>query len=230
MATLLLLGIVLGYAGSRAETYFVNKTADEYVAQEEEIQIPEEKVLTEEDKKLLVDADGSDYMLGDANATVTIVEFSDFQCPFCGKYSTETFPQIKQSYIDTGKVKYYFRDFPLDFHPQAKDASKAANCAGAQGKYWEMHDEVFKNQSAWSGNADVLNILKGYAKTLGLNKAEFDKCIADANTENEIFSDLLIGSQLGASGTPTFFINGEKLVGAQPYQAFETAISEALSN
>ena len=89
-------------------------------------------------------------MLGSANATITLIEFTDYQCPFCSRHFNQTYEQIKKDYIDTGKVKFYLRDFPLGFHPNAQKAAEAARCAGDQGKYWEMHDALFKNQSEWS--------------------------------------------------------------------------------
>ncbi len=94
---------------------------------------------------------GNGPMLGSANATITLIEFTDYQCPFCSRHYNQTYNQIKKDYIDTGKVKFYLRDFPLNFHPNAQKAAEAARCAGDQGKYWEMHDELFSKQSEWSG-------------------------------------------------------------------------------
>ena len=91
-----------------------------------------------------------DPVLGDANAKVTVIEFTDFQCPFCGRHFEQTFGQIKENYVDSGKVKYVLRDFPLSFHPHAEEAAEAAECANDQGKFWEMHDELFSNQAEWS--------------------------------------------------------------------------------
>lgn len=92
-----------------------------------------------------------DAVKGDANAPVTIIEFTDYQCPFCSRHFEQTFGQIESEYIDTGKVKYVVRDFPLGFHPNAQKAAEAAECAGDQGRYWEMHDQLFSNQGEWSG-------------------------------------------------------------------------------
>jgi len=104
-----------------------------------------------------------DPVKGDLNAPVTIIEFSDFQCPYCGRFFKSTLTEIERDYIKTGKVRYVFRDFPLDFHKQAPKASEAANCAGEQGKYWEMHDKLFENQ-----NALMVDKLRQYAAEVGL--------------------------------------------------------------
>jgi protein-disulfide isomerase len=101
------------------------------------------------------------HVQGASSAPVTIVEYSDFQCPYCARYSTETYPEIKAQYIDTGKVRYMFRHFPLSFHSEAELAAQAAECAGEQGKFWEMHDTLFANQSEWAGSADAEAALVG---------------------------------------------------------------------
>lgn len=164
-----------------------------------------------------------DAVLGNANAPVTIIEFSDFECPFCGKFYTETLPSIKENYIDIGKVKLVFRDFPLPFHPDAQKAAEAAECAGEQNKYWEMHDKIFENQNALS----VAN-LKQYAKGMGLDSAQFNACLDSGKMASEVQKDLADGQGYGVSGTPTFFINGIELVGAQPYSVFDQLIKQAL--
>lgn len=233
IATLILAGLVLGYAGGKVEYYLVDNTATNpnTIAKEEiNLPIPEQQnpVLNKEDQKLLVDEDGSDPMLGNKDAKVTIVEFSEFQCPFCKKYSEGAFAQIKKDYIDTGKVKYYFRDLPLGFHPQAKPAAKTANCAFEQNKYWKMHDKLFEKQSEWTTSSEADQLFATYAAELGLNVEKFETCVADQKTLDEIENDYITGSKLGASGTPTFFINGKKLVGARPYEQFKAEIEAAL--
>jgi len=165
-----------------------------------------------------------DTVLGNANASVTIIEFSDFECPFCGRFYTETLPLIKQNYIDTGKVKLVYRDFPLSFHADAEKAAEAAECAGEQNKYWEMHDKLFENQNALS-----VDNLKQYAKDMGLDSAKFNLCLDSGKTATEVQKDLTDGQSYGVSGTPTFFINGVEVVGAQPYSAFDQVIKQALS-
>src|SRR5262249_17984609 len=111
--------------------------------------------------------------LGQADAPVTLVEFSDYQCPYCRMFFSDTFPTLRREYIDTGKVRYVFRDYPLaQMHPQARKAAEAAHCAGEQGKYWEMHDLLFQNQQALA-----LPQLSEYARNLGLDGASFDACL-----------------------------------------------------
>lgn len=165
-----------------------------------------------------------DPSIGSENAPVTIVSFEDYQCPFCGRAFQQTFPLIKKDYIDKGKVKYVYRDFPLSFHPEAEPAAEAANCAGEQGKYWGMHDLIFQNQDTM-GNAAY----KQFAQQLGLNTKQFNECLDTSKYSQEIQDDFNYGAQVGVSGTPTFFINGIRLVGAQPYQAFQQIIEAELS-
>ena len=166
-----------------------------------------------------------DPVLGDKNAPITIVSFEDFQCPFCGRAFQQTFPLLKKDYIDTGKAKYVYRDFPLSFHPEAQPAAEAAECADEQGKFWEFHEGVFSNQ-ATMGRELYLNL----AGELGLNAAQFTQCIDSGKYRQEVQNDFAYGSQVGVSGTPTFFINGIQLVGAQPYQAFQQVIEAELAN
>ena len=165
-----------------------------------------------------------DPVLGDKNAPVTIIEFSDYQCPFCGRFYQQTLPQIEENYIKTGKAKLVFRDFPLGFHQYAQKAAEAAEAAGAQGKYWEMHNKLFENQEALT-----INDLKGYAADLGLDTAKFNQELDSGKYTKEVQKDLADGSAAGVSGTPSFFINGVNIVGAQPYAAFEQAIEAALA-
>ena len=165
-----------------------------------------------------------DDVKGDANAPVTIIEFSDFECPFCGRYIEQTYPEIVENYIETGQVKYVFRDFPLSFHQNAQKAAEAAECAGEQGMYWEMHDVLFANQET----LDV-DSLKGYAEELDLDTEEFDECLDSGEMYDEVQADMADGSRYGVQGTPAFFVNGQLLSGAQPYSAFEAAIEAALA-
>ncbi len=167
-----------------------------------------------------------DPVKGSPDAPVTIVEFSEFQCPYCGYYVREVFPKIDEAYIKTGKVKYVFRDFPLlSIHPNAQKAAEAAGCAGQQGKFWEYHDVLFAHQDA----LDVPS-LKQYAADLGLDTAQFDACLDSGAMADEVAKDLADGQQHGVSGTPAFFVNGIKLTGAQPFEAFQDLIDEELAN
>jgi len=182
-------------------------------------QAPEEAPARLDD----VDED-DDPVLGKANAPVTIVSFEDYQCPFCKRAFEQTFPQLKKEYIDTGKVKYVYRDFPLSFHPNAEPAAEAAECADEQGKFWEYHDAVFQNQDRL-GKELYLEL----AGKLGLDANKFTQCIESGKYKQEVGDDFNYGSSIGVSGTPTFFINGVKLVGAQPYEAFKQLIDAELA-
>ncbi|MCX6767227.1 MAG: thioredoxin domain-containing protein [Candidatus Micrarchaeota archaeon] len=158
---------------------------------------------------------------GDANASVTIIEFSDYQCPYCGAVE----PTIEKVMADyAGKVKLYFKNFPLSFHEFAQKASEAAECANDQGKFWEMHDKLFADQGALA-----VTDLKKYAKDLGLDTAKFNACLDGGQKTAVVQADFDEGSANGVSGTPAFFINGELLVGAQPYSEFKTVIDAALA-
>jgi len=181
-------------------------------------QFPEPQPIV--DTNSLID---DDPVLGKADAPVTIVAFEDYQCPFCGRFHEQTFSQIKSEYIDTGKVKFVFRDFPLSFHTYAQKAHEAANCAGEQGKYFEYGEILFKNQEAL-GEPD----LKNYAKQLGLNQQQFDSCLDSGKHAQEIQKDVSDGSIAGVSGTPSFFVNGRQISGAQPFSSFKAAIEASL--
>jgi protein-disulfide isomerase len=178
------------------------------------------------------DAD-DDPVLGDSDAQVTVIEFTDFQCPFCSRHFTQTFGQIKSEYIDTGKVKYVSRDYPLNFHPNADEASEAANCANDQGEYWAMHDKIFEEQEAWANLPDAVPAFKQYAADLGLDASEFASCIDNNTHADEIAADLADGSASGISGTPGFWILGpdgqaQKISGAYPFETFKAAFDAYL--
>jgi len=167
-----------------------------------------------------------DPVLGDKNAPLTIIEFSDYQCPFCGRFWSTTLPLLKKNFIDTGKVKFVYRDFPLSsIHPFAQKAAEASECADEQGKFWEMHDKIFENQEAIT-----IENLKSYASGLGLDTTKFNNCLDSGKYTKEIEKDFSDGNSYGVSGTPTFFIGNDKdgykaLGGAQPYQVFEQVLN-----
>jgi protein-disulfide isomerase len=165
-----------------------------------------------------------DAIEGDKNAKVTMVEFSDYECPFCGRHFTQTYPQLKKDYIDTGKVRLVFRDFPLSFHPSAQKAAEAAECAGEQNKYYEMHDKLYSNQQA----LDVAS-LKKYAQELKLDTTKFNTCLDSGTMADEVKKDQADGQSYGVGGTPAFFINGKLISGAQPYSVFQQAIDAELA-
>jgi protein-disulfide isomerase len=182
-----------------------------------------------------------DPVLGDKDAPVTIIEFSDYECPFCKRAFQQTYPVIKEQYIKTGKVKLVFRDLPLSFHePMATKEAIAANCARKQGgdkTYFIYHDEIFKRTTS-NGNGLTENGLTVIAEDLGFNINKFNSCLRDLKQEEEVKKDLADATKAGATGTPTFFIGkttkdgvieGTKIVGAQPIEAFRNVIEDLLS-
>src|SRR5262245_37021089 len=159
---------------------------------------------------------------GAAVAPVTVVEFSDFECPFC-KQTHPTLKQLLERY--PGKVRLAYRDFPLDsIHPQARRAAEAARCAQDQGKFWEYHDVLF-TQSPQLATED----LRRYAGQVGLDVTKFDSCLAAGTHKAAVQRDLDEGNRLGVTGTPAFFINGRSLSGAQPLEAFTRMIDQELA-
>lgn len=169
-----------------------------------------------------------DAVMGDEDATVTLIEFTDYQCPFCARHFTQTVAQIKQEYVDTGKVKYVVRDFPLSIHPNAPKASEATECADDQDKFWEMHDALFQKQGLWSSAPNAPELFKQYATELGLDAGDFASCLDSGKHTAEVQKDFADGSSGGVTGTPAFFVNGKKLSGAQPFAAFKAAIDAEL--
>ena len=169
--------------------------------------------------------------LGDKNASVTIVEYSDYQCPFCMQFVDGAMPEIMKHYIDTGKVRLVFKDLPLNIHQHALKAAQAAHCAGDQGKYWEMHHILFKNI-----NHLQTNKLSEYAQQVKLNVRKFEECLSSDRHLTQIDKDMAEASQAGIRGTPTFIIGktsadivkGEIIRGAQPFQNFKLVIDRLL--
>jgi protein-disulfide isomerase len=221
VSTLVLLGVVVGFGASQIP--YVKRiigggkaavTETDPATAKPELFTPPVNVLKPEQIEKLAD---DDAVLGDANAPITIVEFSDFQCPYCGKFVANSMPGIKADFIDTGKVKLVFRDFPLEGHPNAMPAAMAYECANEQGKPYEMHDMIFANQTEWSPSDSPTKIFKEYAVKLGLDSAKFNECVGTKKFTDEIKKDFVDGASYGVSGTPAFFINGKEVSGAMPY-------------
>jgi protein-disulfide isomerase len=163
---------------------------------------------------------GAAPVRGNPKAPVTIVEFSDFQCPYCVR-ARPTVKRVREVYGD--KVRFVFRHFPLDFHPQAQKAGEAAACAGEQGKFWEMHDLLWANTS----KLQVAD-LKAHGAALGLDAPAFGQCLDSGRYAGLVERDTEAGQGYGVSGTPAFFVNGRPLVGAQPFDAFAQVIDDEL--
>jgi len=162
-------------------------------------------------------------VLGEADAPVTLIEFSDFECPYCAKFTLETLPQIKKDYIDTGKVKMVFKHFPI--HSGSQKAAEASECAFEQGKFWEYSDKLFANQSKLT-----VDDLKKYAKDLSLDSQKFDQCLDSGKFTAEVEANAVDAQNAGIDGTPMFFANGELISGAVPYSYFQQIIDSKLSS
>jgi len=158
---------------------------------------------------------------GGVKAPVTIIEFSDYQCPFC-KRAEDSVNKVMTTYGD--KVRLVFRDYPLPMHSMARPASEAAACANAQGKFWEYHAKLFDNQTALQDDK-----LKQYAKDVGLDSAKFDECLAKKPHKEAIDKDIADGNKVGVNGTPAFFINGRMISGAQPFEKFKEIIDDEIA-
>ena len=183
----------------------------------------------------VLSVDGEPFK-GEKNAKLTLVEFSEFQCPFCGRHVRDTYPQLEKEYIQTGKVKYVFRDLPLEsIHKNAFKASEAAHCAGEQGKFWEMHDRLFANQ-----NSLEPAMLTAHAQAIGVDSKKFQACLDAGKYAADIRKDIADANRLGITGTPTTVIgmtqpNDPKIKvlrvirGAQGYNAFKAAFDELLT-
>jgi protein-disulfide isomerase len=171
------------------------------------------------------------YAIGRADAPVTLVEFADFQCPFCKKFHTDAYSELKKNYIDTGKVRFVSRDLPLEFHPFALKAAEAARCAGDQQKYWELRDALYSN--AAPPNDEVITKA---VEALLLDKSAFQSCLASEKYKADVQKDATEAAALQISGTPTFVLaktakdklDGVRIVGAQPFVTFRNAVEGLL--
>ena len=168
-------------------------------------------------------------MLGSKEAPLTIVEFTDYQCPFCQRFHTTSFAELKKNYIDTGKVRFYSRDLPLDFHPDAMRAAEAARCAGDQGQFWQLRDVMGTNPNKLDMDSLVVD-----ATDLKIDVKAFRACVESEKYKNAVQTDVLEAMKIGANGTPTFVVgkstpdgvDGELVVGAQPYLMFDQKLKE----
>ena len=237
--------ITIGIAGFFAGSYTSNLNSDQ-ISQEElkeviaklELKILQNQLPSNQPKIPLKISTDNDPIIGNPNAPITIIEFSDFQCPFCAKFHIQTLPKIIDEYIKEGTVKLVFRDFPIQsIHSNALPASLAAECANEQGKFKEMHDKLFDKQNEWNNkNIDnVIILFNQYALEIGLEEEKFDSCLRNGKYVEEIQKDLNDGRTYGISGTPGFFIGNDKigfveLKGAQPFESFKKVIDSQLKN
>ncbi len=162
---------------------------------------------------------------------MTVVEYSDFECSFCADFNRDVFPVLRQNYIDTGKVRFMYRYFPLSFHPAAVPSALAAQCAQEQGKFWEFHDAIYAAQEK-QGTGTITytaDDITKWVNGIGLDMTAFNACVSSVKFQAIVDRDLAAGTAAGVDGTPSYFVNGTLLVGAQPYAAFKAAIDAALA-
>ena len=241
----LIIGLIVavGVAAFIAGTYTSNLNSNQ-ISEEDleeaiaklELKLLQNQLPTEQSKLVMKISADNDPVIGNPDAPITIIEFSDFQCPFCARFYTQTLPLIYEEYIDQGKVKLVFRDFPIQsIHPNAVPAAVASECANEQGKFKEMHDILFDNQNQWSRQetVDALSLFSQYATEIQLEQETFDSCLTSGKYIEEIQKDLVDGQKYGVTGTPGFFIGNDQIgyvqiKGAQPFDIFKKVIDAQL--
>lgn len=169
------------------------------------------------------------YTLGSDTAPVEVIEYGDFECPACAGFATLQMPTIKEQLIATGKVRWRYRDYPLPMHPYARLAAHAAQCAGEQGKFWEMHDQLFYNHSWAQTGKDPSRLFRDFARAAGLDLARYDACMESGRYASRIEFSRQEGEQRLVNGTPTFYINGVKYTGRNNSDAFKAAVDSAIA-
>ena len=236
--------VVVGIAAFFAGSYTSSLNTSNQISQEDlenaiaklELKILQNQLPTEQPKPPVKISEDNDPIIGNPDAPITIIEFSDFQCPFCARFHVQTLPLLLEEYIDQGKVKLVFRDFPIQsIHPNALPASVAAECANEQGKFKEMHDMLFDNQNEWNKQetTNAISLFSLYAAELQLEQEIFDSCLASGKYIDEIRKDLADGRDYGVSGTPGFFVGNDEIGyveirGAQPFDSFQKIIDAQL--
>lgn len=185
----------------------------------------------ENDEALVAMAQG--ITKGDPNAPVTIVEFGDYQCPGCGSFALSVKPQLELTFIDSGRAKFVFYDFPLiSIHPNAFIAARAARCAADQDKFWEYHDSLFRNQSRWSSSTTPISTFEAYADDLGLDGGNFASCLNSDRFADVVSANMELATRMGVSGTPTILVNANgqlRRVNNNDYQSIVRAIETITS-
>ena len=241
IAIIIITGIAAFFAGS-----FVSNLNSEQISQKEldnaiaelELKILEKQLPTNQPSIPLEISADNDPIIGNPDAPITLIEFSDFQCPFCARFHIQTLPTIMEEYIEKGTVKLVFRDFPIQsIHPNAVPASVAAECANEQGKFKQMHDILFEKQNEWSNLETVyaIELFNQYSEQINLEQEQFSSCLSTAKYVKEIQNDLNDGRTYGVTGTPGFFIGNQEigfveLKGAQPFESFKKIIDRQIGN
>ncbi len=183
------------------------------------ISIPANVKVTEADT-----AGFQGYRLGNADAPVEVTVYADYQCPACGSFDAVQFPSVRERLIESGRVRWRYRDFPLDIHPQTRIAAHAAACANDQGKYWEMHRFIYESQNDWSFKKSAADQFRSIAKSLGLDLGKYDECMQSARYAGRIQASYNEAIKVGVGSTPTFLIGGRLFPGDLPYDALKKIV------
>ncbi len=186
---------------------------------------PEEPALPSE---INIAVKPEDPFLGKADAPLTVIEFADFQCPFCGRWHEQVFPELKKEYIDTGKVKFVYKNLAF-LGKESSDAANAALCAKEQNKYWEYHDKLYTSQNGENQGAFSIDNLKKWAGELGLNTTQFNSCLDQQKYNEQVQADTAEANSNGLNSTPSTLVGTRPVIGAQPYATFKAAIEEELN-
>ena len=232
-------GVAAFFAGSYTSNLNSNQVSEEILDKalaKLELKLLQNQLPTKQPAAPVKISADNDPVIGNSDAPITIIEFSDFQCPFCARFHTQTLPLLLEEYIEQGKVKLVFRDFPIQsIHPNALPASVAAECANEQGKFRQMHDMLFEKQNEWNKleTADALSLFSQYASNMQFEQNSFDSCLTTGKHIEEIKNDLNDGREYGISGTPGFFVGNDQigyveLKGAQPFGSFKKVIDAQL--
>lgn len=168
------------------------------------------------------------FTLGSDSAKVEVTEYSDFECPFCASFATVQMPVIRQQLIATGKVRWRYRDFPLPTHQYSRYAALTAQCAGEQGKFWEMHDQLFSNHQWAQTGKNPASVFRDFARTIGLDVDKYDACVGGQRYAGRIQASVQEGEALGVRGTPSFFVGGRQFQGRATSDDFK-ALVDSLS-
>ena len=232
-------GVAAFFAGSYISNLNSNQISEkdlEDALAKLELKMLKNRLPAEQPRQAVKISADNDPIIGNPEAPITIIEFSDFQCPFCARFHVQTLPLLLEQYIEKNKVKLVFRDFPIQsIHPNALPASVAAECANEQGKFREMHDMLFEKQNEWNKKetTEAMNLFIQYSAEIQLDQERFDSCLIGAKYVEEIRKDLEDGRNYGVSGTPGFFVGNDdigyvELKGAQPFDSFKKVIDTQL--
>jgi protein-disulfide isomerase len=164
------------------------------------------------------------YTLGSASAPIEVTEYSDFECPFCASFATVQMPVIREQLIATGKLRWRFRDFPLPTHQYSRYAALAAQCAGEQSKFWDMHDQLFTNHQWAQTGKNPRGLFRDFARAIGLDLDKYDACLDGQRYATRIAASAQEGEALGVRGTPSFFVNGRPFQGRPTSDDFKTLV------